>query len=186
MRRAKILTLQWALLPENDWLNWCELSSFWLQLRTPRWCHLHKQLQESPGTNLCQEVPSDHHGQTAGVGHAAGMTSVQQQYTVKEESLSFLSPSQRWERELHEASVRYLWRDVQGRSHSHPEESEIPGSARERREAEVHKCFPSMLKHPESEVSLNWIFSLYRLLSWGGQTKSCIIMFFLPIFEHVL
>ncbi|XP_069035474.1 somatoliberin isoform X1 [Lepisosteus oculatus] len=33
--------------------------------REARGCHFHKQLQESFGTVICQEVSSDHHGKTA-------------------------------------------------------------------------------------------------------------------------
>ncbi|KAF7641151.1 hypothetical protein LDENG_00291920, partial [Lucifuga dentata] len=35
-------------------------------LRTLRRRHLHQQLQEGPGPNLCQEVPADDHGEAFG------------------------------------------------------------------------------------------------------------------------
>lgn len=119
------------------------LSSLWLQLRTPRWCHLHQQLQESAGPDLCQEVPSDHHGQAARVGAAwggicltAGINS-----EIWTADVCVFPSLQRSKWELRETSIRHLRGDLQGRSNVHPEQPEVEKSAGERHEARVNECW---------------------------------------------
>lgn len=155
----------------TDWTD-ANCPHFWFQLRAPRWCHLYKQLQESPGPNLCQKVPSDNHGQTAGVGNTSGLKSLQCVWVTSTNSqwkrnycgvCLFFSP-QGWKWELHETSVRYLWGDIQGRPHSHPEKSEIQGGARECPETQVYTS-PIFKKPKHSEFGFCCRFTKLNLFS---------------------